>query len=211
MARKKTPTEIELEVITKSRRRCCICYGLNRDESIKKGQIAHLDRDATNYNFDNLAYLCLEHHDDYDSRTSQSKGWSDKEAKVYRNELYERFSIWGEENKNSHLLNFLAFTIDLDDMLDAALDAVGEITFIRESTLEEILARDYIQYSDPDLWYPIMYTLQYLQSWGWVEFKVEEKEGGCCDITKCISITHKPICSQLLDLLKKRLKERDSK
>ena len=211
MARKNTPTEIELEVMTKSRRRCCICYGLNRDESIKKGQIAHLDRDATNYNFDNLAYLCLEHHDDYDSRTSQSKGWSDKEAQVYRNELYEHFSIWGEENKTSHLLNFLAFTINLDDMLDAALDAVGEITYIRESTLEEILARDHIEYSDSDLWYPIVYTLQYLQSWGWVEFKVEEKEGGCSGTTMCISIGHKPICSQLLDLLRKRLKEQGNK
>jgi len=205
MARKNTPIETVLEVMTKSRRRCCICYGLNRDESIKKGQIAHLDRDATNYNFDNLAYLCLGHHDDYDSRPSQSKGWSDKEAKAYRNELYKHFSIWGEENATRHLLNFLAFTINLDDMLDAALDAVGEITCIRESTLEEILVRDHIEYSDPDLWYPIVYTLQYLQSWGWVEFKVDEKEGGCSGTTMCISIVHKPICPQLLDLLRKRL------
>ncbi|MDH7972128.1 hypothetical protein QH494_08010 [Sphingomonas sp. AR_OL41] len=36
---------------------------------------------------DNLAYLCLDHHDQYDSRRSQSKGFTVGEVKQYRSEL----------------------------------------------------------------------------------------------------------------------------
>lgn len=89
MARKKIPDDIQKEVLVTSRRRCCICYGLNRDISIKKGQIAHLDGDNENYKFDNLAFLCFDHHDEYDGKTSQSKNFTIKEVKEYRAELYE--------------------------------------------------------------------------------------------------------------------------
>jgi len=89
LARKKIPDDIQKEVLVTSRRRCCICYGLNRDISIKKGQIAHLDGDNENYKFDNLAFLCFDHHDEYDGKTSQSKNFTIKEVKEYRAELYE--------------------------------------------------------------------------------------------------------------------------
>ena len=55
---------------------------------MKAGQIAHLDRDKANAALDNLAFLCFEHHDRYDSRTSQSKNFSIAEVKAYREELY---------------------------------------------------------------------------------------------------------------------------
>lgn len=77
------------EVLERSGRRCCICYGLYGDMKVKRGQIAHLDRNHQNDNPENLAFLCLEHHDEYDTRTSQSKGWTIKEAKRYREMLYE--------------------------------------------------------------------------------------------------------------------------
>jgi hypothetical protein len=32
--------------------------------------------------------MCFEHHDEYDTRTSQSKGWTVAEAKEYRQMLY---------------------------------------------------------------------------------------------------------------------------
>jgi len=86
--RHRTPSDIETNVLTSSGRRCCICFGLNDDFLVKKGQIAHLDRNPSNYNIDNLAWLCFEHHDEYDSRTSQSKGLTLLEVKVYRNSLY---------------------------------------------------------------------------------------------------------------------------
>jgi len=89
MKRKKIPADTEMQVLTSSRRRCCICFGLFRDVQVKAGQIAHLDRDNANAALDNLAFLCFEHHDRYDSRTSQSKNFSIAEVKAYRDELYQ--------------------------------------------------------------------------------------------------------------------------
>lgn len=88
MTRKSIPEKTVTEVLLKSRRRCCICFGLNRDTSLKLGQIAHLDRDSSNASVGNLAFLCLEHHDEYDSATSQRKGLSKKEVEAFRDELH---------------------------------------------------------------------------------------------------------------------------
>lgn len=87
--RKKVPQNIQDEVITLSGRRCCLCFGIDSDFSRKKGQIAHLDHNSENNTIDNLAWLCLDHHDEYDSRTSQSKGLTIGEVKRYRDGLYE--------------------------------------------------------------------------------------------------------------------------
>ena len=83
------PKETETRLLTTSARRCCLCFGLSEDSAERPGQIAHLDRDPTNNEFDNLAWLCLDHHDRYDSRTSQSKGLSISEVKTHRTQLYE--------------------------------------------------------------------------------------------------------------------------
>lgn len=88
MARKPIPKSTQTSIILNSRRRCCICFGLNRDTSLKSGQIAHLDRNNSNNAEDNLAFLCLEHHDEYDSTTSQRKGLTNTEVKQYRTELH---------------------------------------------------------------------------------------------------------------------------
>ncbi len=40
----------------------------------------------------NLVFLCLEHHDEFDGRTSQSKGLSAHEVKHYRAKLSERLA-----------------------------------------------------------------------------------------------------------------------
>jgi len=89
MTNKNIPSETQTAVLLRSRRRCCICYGLNRDTDMKAGQIAHLDRDSSNASEDNLAFLCFEHHDEYDSRTVQSKRMTAEEVKHFRSELHE--------------------------------------------------------------------------------------------------------------------------
>lgn len=76
-------------VLVRSARRCCLCFGLNGDFSEKKGQVAHLDRDPANHSERNLAFLCLEHHDAYDSSSSQSKGFTKEEISFYRSKLFE--------------------------------------------------------------------------------------------------------------------------
>ena len=85
---KRNETDYEKNVTTKSKRRCALCYGLNSDLLVKRGQIAHLDQNPENNREDNLAYLCLEHHDNYDSRASQARGIGIREAKHHRDELY---------------------------------------------------------------------------------------------------------------------------
>ena len=89
MKRKRILKETESEILLKSGRRCCLCYGLYGDFKVKRGQLAHVNRDSSNSEFDNLAFLCLEHHDIYDSRTSQSKSITESEVKFYRNILYK--------------------------------------------------------------------------------------------------------------------------
>lgn len=101
MSRKPIPEEIQDRVLLLSRRRCCICFGLHGDLTVKQGQIAHLDHDNTNDNLDNLAFLCLHHHDEYDSTTSQSKGLREGEVKKFRDELYARMASLGAETVGS--------------------------------------------------------------------------------------------------------------
>lgn len=88
MPRAHTPKSVETDLLTASRRRFALCFGLNGLSRPRPGQIAHVDRDASNSALQNLAWLCLEHHDEYDSRRSQSKGFTPDELRRYRDELY---------------------------------------------------------------------------------------------------------------------------
>jgi DNA-binding transcriptional ArsR family regulator len=56
---------------------------------VTTGQIAHLDHDHSNNAPDNLAFLCLQHHAEYDSRSRQAKGLTIAEVKAYRKELHD--------------------------------------------------------------------------------------------------------------------------
>src|SRR5690348_13611853 len=42
--RKHVPSDVEVRVLEKSKRRCCLCFSLDGDFKEKEGQIAHLDR-----------------------------------------------------------------------------------------------------------------------------------------------------------------------
>lgn len=55
---------------------------------MQRGQIAHLDKNAENNAVDNLVFLCLEHHDEYDSIPRQSKGLREQEVRRWRDELH---------------------------------------------------------------------------------------------------------------------------
>jgi len=54
---------------------------------VKQGQVAHIDQDSANNAYANLVFLCLPHHDQYDSTTSQSKNFSSGEVRKYQREL----------------------------------------------------------------------------------------------------------------------------
>jgi hypothetical protein len=93
--RKKASTSVETQVLIKSRRRCALCFGLHGDLREKNGQLAHVDRNPANSVADNLCYLCLEHHNQYDSSPSQSKGLTPGELRHYRQALYEDIEKFG--------------------------------------------------------------------------------------------------------------------
>lgn len=89
MARKPIPDATQASVLLKSRRRCCLCFCLKGEDEVKKGQLAHLDWDNANAAEENLAFLCLGHHDEYDSTPGLSKGLRQREVKKWRDELYK--------------------------------------------------------------------------------------------------------------------------
>jgi RNA polymerase sigma factor (sigma-70 family) len=86
--RKRVPPDVESCVLSRSARRCCLCFHLKQDFTEKLGQLAHLDHDPSNSTEDNLAFLCMDHHSLYDSRTSQHKNHTIGEVKGARAKLY---------------------------------------------------------------------------------------------------------------------------
>jgi len=97
--RKVTPPGIQQSVFDKSRRRCALCIHFDNDWTRKDGQLAHLDRNPANFAEDNLAYLCLRHHDDYDTTRRQTKNLTIGEAKTARNRLYAFVAEGGDFTK----------------------------------------------------------------------------------------------------------------
>ena len=92
MSRTSIPHEIQALVLTKSKRRCALCVFLDGKDEERKGQIAHLNGDHADSRFENLVWLCFEHHDDFDSKTSQSKNYTQIEVRDYRYQLYQKYS-----------------------------------------------------------------------------------------------------------------------
>lgn len=62
--------------------------------SLKQGQLAHLDQNSNNLAEDNLAFMCFDHHDRYDSITRLSKNLTEREVRAYRDELYRDNEVY---------------------------------------------------------------------------------------------------------------------
>ncbi len=127
--RKSTPKSIETAVLANSARRCALCFHLTGDLSEKHGQIAHLDKDPSNSEEDNLAFLCLSHHSVFDSKTSQHKNYTKEEVKSARSRLYSLVENGG------YLTSVQPSSADTDrkilaDLLDL-LPSNGTMEFIR--------------------------------------------------------------------------------
>lgn len=90
MSRKPIPPTIQAEVVIKSRRRCALCVYLDGNANERPGQIAHINGNRDDNRLDNLVWLCLEHHDKFDSKTSQTKNYTSLEVRTYRDKLYSQ-------------------------------------------------------------------------------------------------------------------------
>ncbi|WP_372715972.1 hypothetical protein [Novipirellula sp.] len=90
--RKKISPADEAKLLMACRRRCCLCAHYKSDYSRKKGQIAHIDKDRTNAARSNLAFLCFDCHDEFDSKSSQSKNFTQKEVRLCKEKLESHYS-----------------------------------------------------------------------------------------------------------------------
>lgn len=86
--RVEVPGPIKDELLRRCKRVCCMCFGLRNDTGVKDGQLAHLDRDSSNSDLDNLAYLCLECHKLYDMKSNRVLAYTPGEVRYYREQLY---------------------------------------------------------------------------------------------------------------------------
>jgi len=102
--RKKPSTESQTAVLIKSARRCVLCFHLRGKLTETLGQIAHIDRNRTNGAEDNLAWMCLRHHSQYDSTNRQHKNYTPAEVKKARLKLYAAIER-GEHWEGAHPLN----------------------------------------------------------------------------------------------------------
>lgn len=196
--RTRVPNSTQAEVLVQSRRRCCVCFGLNRDSAVKKGQIAHLDGNRENNRIENLAFLCLNHHDEFDTRTSQSKGLTLKEVLEYRDELHYHFGNWSNRIARDELLNFLAFAVaDIGSMAEAAIKAAGTSVWYADSLAKDVLTQDKFDSCDGDLYVPYLTTLDYYASWGWLTFTYEEQEENGVPARMVITVDRKPVCDEV--------------
>lgn len=198
--RRKLSESVETQVLLRSRRRCCICFGLNRDETLKAGQIAHLDQNPANGEADNLAWLCLDHHDKYDGKTSQSKGLTIAEVKRHRDELYSHFQSWMSEPFRHGFMNFLASTMTLDQLVEGAVAAAKKLSWMSEPHLTWALTESQIDLFDGDLIAPLIDLLQEMQWWGWLTFEMGPLPNGRTNFI----IKHEPICAKVAARLKER-------
>ena len=90
--RKKVPDAVLTSLLVKTRRRCCLCVYLKNDRGQKRIQVAHINHRPSENDEENLVPLCLDHHDEYDSVTSQSKGLTASELRFYKQKLIDELS-----------------------------------------------------------------------------------------------------------------------
>jgi len=132
--RPKIPPKVADIVMVRARRRCCICFHLDADLSVKELQIAHLDRNRTNNAEQNLVALCLPHHDAYDARRRQTRNYTAGEVQIYREELDAVFakrnetlvmrvnSALGEGSAHLSSADILGRVVDAYDQASASVE-----------------------------------------------------------------------------------------
>lgn len=94
--RRPIPEETQHGILDRGRRRCALCAHFDNDYTQKEGQIAHIDRDPSSTAEDNLVYLCLPHHDDYDTKRRPTRNLTPREVKTARDRLYRSIEQGGD-------------------------------------------------------------------------------------------------------------------
>lgn len=122
MSRKTISSKTQVNILTKCRRRCAFCTFLDKNFDIQKGQLAHIDRDSSNSDESNLAYLCQKHHDEYDTINSQTKKIQTGELITAKSEL-EKY-IKEHFSENLVAVELSSEKLDLPDNTESVTNSV---------------------------------------------------------------------------------------
>lgn len=138
MTRKSIPSVVQADVVIKSKRRCALCFGLDGNTSEKPGQIAHINGDHSDSRFGNLVWLCLEHHDKFDSKTSQTKNYTPIEVKKYRDSLYQTYTL--SEYSADDIMLVRSYLQTYSSMFTYIFHEYGELAFKIDYNMLDTLA-----------------------------------------------------------------------
>lgn len=114
MNRKASSRKDELAVLNKCRHRCALCFYLDFKTDVERGQIAHIDNDASNSVEKNLVYLCLLHHDAYHLKSPLTKSITEDEVRLAKQNLEE----WIEEHHSTMTSSSSSEDVDLVSPLE---------------------------------------------------------------------------------------------
>lgn len=138
--------------------------------------------------------MCMEHHDQYDSITSQSKGLKSAEVAQYKAELLAHFGTWSTIQNREQLLNFLSFQVGLDEMADAAIKAAGSTVWHGLQQAFDVLISDAFDSCDSDLYMPHVLTCETYASWGWLTFATKWRKPRGDMRRLYLTVNREPIC-----------------
>ena len=132
------PEQLQARLKYNCRNRCAICAIMDGDFSEKQGQIAHIDHNhANSLDYGNLVWLCLAHHDKYDSTTSQSKNYRPLEVLMYKKQLEAYYA----SPQNNALISLLTNIIQLAN--DGYMFHTNAVMFIESFSSESAYPEKY--------------------------------------------------------------------
>ncbi len=106
---------IEDEVIHKSNLQCCVC-------KMRGDHLHHLDGDPSNTVEDNLAFLCFDHHEQAERKSSLRKGLSPGVIRKYREEHYQAIQM--EKERLARLMDQPIKGLTESALVNASLTAL---------------------------------------------------------------------------------------
>jgi len=150
---------IETKTLIASRRRCCLCYYVKGIRGERRGQLAHLNQNPTSSGLDDLVWLCLEHHDEFDSRTRQSKNFTRDEVRHHRDRLYRELGVIDTDLPTRPLPygtndlvreRYEAALVDVIDASDGQLEYLSSAW--RPIISDDEWSRQFFAYKAPNRW-----------------------------------------------------------
>lgn len=137
MGRQRVAADTEAKVLMMSKRWCALCYGLKNLREEKRGQIAHINKDSSDSRFENLVFLCIDHHDQYDSTTSQSKNYTQAEVRRYRDQIYAYNS--NQQYSNSEIEVLRKYIRTYSGLFEYLFNEYDDIALMLQTNILEII------------------------------------------------------------------------